>query len=208
MTNENSITPEAQLALTSASSTNITVPVGTVVSFFGNAQSIPAGWFLCNGRQLTQDEINKYQALAAILQPFNYYLPNLGGRTIVGLGPSTQPGLPDFNFTDQGGEQTHRITEAEMPSHNHFGWGETDAASGSGYNWGGNMGTSNNVSYFGSAKTDSNNRLYGSTFAGGTYTEGQQMATSIGPTGLYKVDNLAHNNMQPYYVLSFMICAG
>lgn len=186
------------------SATTGSVPAGTVVAYFGNAQSIPAGWFLCNGRQLTSDEINKYPSLANILAPYNYCIPDLSGRTIVGLGSS---GGIDFGLTQTGGEYTHKITQEEMPSHNHYGWGEAYNGN-SPYNWGGNLGFTSGKGYYGSKSSDNDNFLYGSTFAGGVYADTQKIGTTQGTTGNSPADNNAHNNMQPYYVLSYMICGG
>lgn len=65
------------------------LPRGTIVAWYGH--NIPKGWALCDGNNDT---------------------PNLRGRFILGSG-GTQG---KWTF---GGEETVRLTEAQMPSHSH-----------------------------------------------------------------------------------------
>jgi microcystin-dependent protein len=76
------------------------VPKGTIVMWGGSTP--PAGWALCDG-------VNGR--------------PDLRGRFIVGAGQAT--GLkagdlnPVYNVGDKGGENMHKLTIPEMPSHSH-----------------------------------------------------------------------------------------
>ena len=68
-----------------------TFPVGAIVIWHGSADSIPDGWKLCNGQNGTPDLRNRFVAGA-------------GGEYAVG---------------NTGGENTHRLSMDEMPSHRH-----------------------------------------------------------------------------------------
>jgi microcystin-dependent protein len=70
-------------------------PVGCIILWSGSASAIPDGWALCDG------------------QPHNgRTTPDLRDRFVVGAGGA-------YNVGDKGGENTHTLTLAEMPSHNH-----------------------------------------------------------------------------------------
>jgi microcystin-dependent protein len=95
------------------------VPVGTVVAFAGNTP--PTGWLLCNGAPLKKAD---YPALAAIIgfggptgDATRFYLPDFQGRTGIGAGDGllTSP----RTLAQYDGAETHTLTVAEMPQHNH-----------------------------------------------------------------------------------------
>lgn len=198
------------------------IPTGTVLAFYGSAA--PAGWLLCDGSSLDQ---STYSALSDLLTggtsaPVN--LPDLRGRTIIGVGPSgntvqsdgTKPDFAednDWTLGYTGGEYQHTLSEEEMPSHQHFGWGasaDPDDAS-SDYNWGINLGSpnigrSNFNGYYGSAANADGGvgYLYGSTFAGGTST-GTIETTNSSIAYATQCGNEAHNNMTPYLALAYII---
>src|SRR5262245_7109379 len=76
----------------------------------------PKGWAQCNGQLLP---INNFQALFALLGTTyggngvtNFALPDLRGRTSLGVGPDYSPG-------QVGGEEMHVLQPLEMPVHNH-----------------------------------------------------------------------------------------
>lgn len=60
------------------------VPVGSVISYAGNANSFPLGWMVCNGANFNQAQ---YPELYAALGNSNT-LPNLSGYFLRGLDPS------------------------------------------------------------------------------------------------------------------------
>jgi microcystin-dependent protein len=77
----------------------------------------PKGWAFCNGQLLP---INQNQALFALIGTFyggngttNFQLPNLQGRIAL-----HQAGA--FPLGQQGGEESHTLTAAEMPQHTHL----------------------------------------------------------------------------------------
>lgn len=67
------------------------VPVGGIIMWSGAADAIPTGWALCDGTSGT---------------------PDLRGRFVLGGGGSYAVGAV-------GGEETHKLTVAEMPRHGH-----------------------------------------------------------------------------------------
>ena len=67
------------------------VPSGTIVMWNGGPSSVPSGWTLCDG---------------------NNGAPDLRNRFVTGAGD-------EYSVGDTGGEKEHRLTEAELPSHNH-----------------------------------------------------------------------------------------
>lgn len=77
----------------------------------------PKGWALCNGQLLP---INQNQALFSLLGTtyggdgrVNFALPDLRGRVPIHTGNGHTLG-------ERGGEQTHTLNYAELPSHGHL----------------------------------------------------------------------------------------
>lgn len=81
---------------------------------------VPGNMLLCDGA--TYNRVD-YPALYAVLDTVfiidvdTFFVPDLRGRTVIGAGSGT--GLTTRNVNDDGGEETHQLTEAEMPSHVH-----------------------------------------------------------------------------------------
>ncbi len=76
----------------------------------------PRGWAFCNGQLLP---INQNQALFSLLGTTyggngvtNFALPNLQGRVALG-------GLGTHQLGEQGGEASHTLSLAELPTHAH-----------------------------------------------------------------------------------------
>ncbi|HKS28091.1 MAG TPA: tail fiber protein [Pyrinomonadaceae bacterium] len=77
----------------------------------------PKGWAMCNGQFLP---INQNQALFSLLGTTyggngqtTFALPDLRGRTPIHFGDG-------FTLGQKGGEQSHTLTQAEMPAHTHI----------------------------------------------------------------------------------------
>jgi microcystin-dependent protein len=139
----------------------------------------PKGWALCNGQLLP---INQNQALFALLGTTfggngqtNFALPNSQGRAPVHFGGG-------FTLGQQGGEQSHTLTQQEMPAHTH-------PLQGSSASTGGNV--SPNGRYPGGA-----NNAY----------HPPASLTTLDPTTVTNVGgSQPHQNMQPFLTLSFCI---
>jgi microcystin-dependent protein len=76
----------------------------------------PKGWSLCNGQLLP---INQNQALFSLLGTtyggdgrVNFALPNLQGNTPMHVGNG-------YTLGEKGGEQSHTLGIAELPTHTH-----------------------------------------------------------------------------------------
>jgi microcystin-dependent protein len=146
---------------------------GVVLMFAGSAA--PAGYLLCDGAAVSRtaypalfDAIGTTHGVGDGSTTFN--VPNLKGRVPVGR----DAGQTEFDaLGETGGEKTHVLTIAEMPSHNHP-----------------------------PASPTSNFIGNGSPFVVDTSTGSAiGTATTTGNTG----GGGAHNNLQPYLVLNFII---
>lgn len=138
----------------------------------------PRGWALCNGQLLP---INQNQALFSLLGTMyggngqtNFALPDLRGRTPIHVGSGHTQG-------ENGGEQAHTLSIAELPTHTHVA--SAQSANATTPIPGGNL--------LGAA-----NNLYAAP-------------TNLTPLSSTMVTNVggsqAHLNMQPFLTLNFGI---
>lgn len=81
---------------------------------------LPVGVLACDGSSYLR---TSYPLLYAVLDAVyitdadNFVLPDLRGRGIIGTGEGD--GLTSRSMGDQGGEETHQLAIAEIPSHSH-----------------------------------------------------------------------------------------
>ena len=143
------------IVTTSAFVGNGTIPVGGIIMWSGT--TVPAGWALCDG--------NTYSGQLT---------PNLRGRFVLGSG--SVAGLTPRTTGQTGGEETHPLTQAEMPQHSH-----TTTFAHNGYPDGSGDRTDN---YY---IMDS---IRGKTKDFTTATSGS---------------GAAHNTMPPFYVLAYIM---
>jgi len=143
----------------------------------------PRGWATCDGQIMP---INQNQSLYSLLGTTyggdgrtSFALPDLRGRVPIHLGAATGATHP---LGSKAGEDTHTLSNAEMPEHNHVMQGSNTA--GDTANPGGNVLAREQGSPYSSAMSDL-----------------QLQASWIGDTG----GGQAHQNMQPYQVLNFCI---
>lgn len=81
----------------------------------------PVDWALCQGQQL---QIMQEQVLYSLIGTrfggdgrTNFNLPDLRGRTVIGVGPAqTLPGAPSFSLAQAGGGS---IAASQLPAHTH-----------------------------------------------------------------------------------------
>lgn len=165
-------------------------PVGTVQAFAGS--TIPSGWLLCNGQAVSRTTYAKLYSVIGTKYgsgdgSTTFNVPNLQGRVPVGVSSSDS----DFDLADTGGEKTHTLIQAELPAHTHsvstngyhthgYGNGSPKRAADGKY-W--------NTCHGGSASTTTGAGSHSHTVNGGG-------------------SNDAHNNLQPYIALNYIICVG
>jgi len=143
----------------------------------------PKGWAQCNGQLLP---INQNQALFSLLGTMyggngqtNFALPDFRGRTPIHVDPG-------FTQGQSGGEVAHTVTQSEMPAHNHFAYGTSDAAS---------------------QPSPLSNLLatVDPTTFGNAYQAGSNLV-ALAPQSMTNTGgSQPHNNMAPYLALNFII---
>lgn len=146
----------------------------------------PKGWTFCNGQLLP---INQNQALFSLLGTTyggngttSFALPNLQGRVAVHSGQG--PGLTVRVRGEVGGETGHILTLAELPAHTHVGRAGVTLASSA-------IPSPSLVP----ARNPGHVPQWGPT------ADTTMAADAIGTTG----GSQAHENMQPYLVLNYII---
>ena len=163
------------------------VPVGAVIAY--GSSTAPHGWLNCLGQEVYRGD---YPDLFAVIGTTygvgngttTFNLPNLAGRVVVGQGSGS--GLTSRSMGASGGTETHALTTGEMPSHSHT----TNAVGGT----------------------------LGLITADGSNTAGAGLDSSPVEPNLYaapaalSIDSAgsgtAHNNMQPFAVLNYIIRYG
>ena len=159
------------------------MPVGVVLPYVSS--NAPNGWLNCQGQELYRGD---YPELFAVIGTTygagdgstTFRLPNLAGRAVVGQGSGA--GLTSRAMGATGGAETHTLTTGEIPSHSH-----TSNATGGG---------------LGLMTADGNNTAVGvdaSAVEPNLYAA--PAALSINDAG----GGGAHNNMQPFAVLNYII---
>lgn len=106
----------AWVLITASGSSSLT-PTGTITAFAGSAA--PSGYLPCDGAAVSR---STYATLFAVIGETwgvgdgvtTFNVPDLRGRTAIGTG--TGAGLTARTLADTGGEETHVLTEAELPS--------------------------------------------------------------------------------------------
>jgi len=80
----------------------------------------PANVLPCDGGTYLREEFpNLYESIDPffIVDADHFFVPDLRGRTVIGAG--IPPGLSTRAVGDQGGEEEHQLTTAELASHTH-----------------------------------------------------------------------------------------
>jgi len=143
----------------------------------------PQGWAFCNGQLL---QINQYSALYSLLGTqfggngtSNFALPDLRGRVPMHFGQGV--GLTNRVMGEKAGEESHVLSQTEMPMHSH------------------SLMVNSNV---GTSDTPVSNYLARNSEGIKQFSTTQNTSNAgVNPTG----NGYAHNNMQPYLTLNFVI---
>jgi microcystin-dependent protein len=163
------------------------VLIGEIKAYAGS--NVPTDWLVCDGSAVSRAT---YSALYSVIGTTygsrdgstTFNLPDFKGRTAIGAGESSATGHAAHTLGQSGGEETHKLTVDDMPSHNHNGVFYYDGAKV----W--------NVAVGGAQGGAQGLCVYGTGSGNHTIT-----TPSKGSDG-------AHNNMQPYTCINYIIYTG
>ncbi len=155
--------------------------IGQIMMFGGNFA--PRGWAKCDGSLLS---ISQNQALFSILGTTyggdgrtNFALPDLRGRAPIHAGAG--PGLSNRNLGQKDGQEAEKLTTTQLPAHSH---------------------TASCSNAEGTGRSPKNNVIAGSSALPFAASGTDAMSSAfIQNTG----SGAAHNNMQPYLTINFVI---
>lgn len=181
--------------------------LGQIIMFGGNFA--PRGWAFCEGQLLA---ISQNQALFSILGTTyggdgrtTFGLPDLRGRAPISAG--TGPGLSSYRLGQRGGAENVTLTELQMPSHTHAATVETrtqiaassqDGTSASPID-GGSL-----AAVAATRGTETNAQIYNDNAPDTVLSAATATATTT-VTNAHAGSSQAHNNMQPYLAVYYII---
>jgi microcystin-dependent protein len=192
---------------------NLAVPAGIINQYGGSVA--PDGYLLCNGQSVST---GAYPALFAAIgytyggSGSSFNIPNLQNRVPVGRGTDTE-----FDtLGETGGSKTHTLTVNEMPSHTHTQDVHAHSFSGTTSTDGNHSHTVQSRAYgfetfswegngVGS-RSSGQGLVYPPTNTTGAHTHSYSgTVSSQAATNQNTGGGQAHNNLQPYIVLNYII---
>lgn len=171
---------------------NDSVPIGAIQAFGG--ASVPYGWLLCDGSAVSRETYADLFAAIGITHgsgdgSTTFNLPDLRGRTLIGVGNSGATGSTNHTLGQKDGEEKHTLTVDEMPSHDGHMYGN-EAPS---------IPDQHENTYYVSVNSIPQ---YG-TWKPWVLRNGNELVMK----GFDKGGSQAHNLMQPYTVANYIIKA-
>jgi microcystin-dependent protein len=182
------------------------VPSGTINQ---TARSTaPTGYLLCDGSAISRTTYSSLFDAIGIAYgtgdgSTTFNIPNLKGRVPVGRDSAQT----EFDTLGEvGGAKTHTLTTTEMPSHTHTQNSHNHGQDAHGHTW---QGVNDSAGISGSPGNYPF-RIYqdiAPNWGGSSYTIGGTTATNQATTATNQNTGGggAHNNLQPYVVLNYMI---
>jgi microcystin-dependent protein len=162
--------------------------IGEIRMFAGNFQ--PRAWAFCQGQLMS---IAQNSALFSILGTTyggdgqqTFALPNLAGRTSVGVGSS--PGLTNYVLGEMLGHETQTLSQSTMPAHSHAMMATSDGAA-------------TNVAAGASLASNPRGGTMPNIYEAGAANQ-VSMGSQTGPAG----GNQPFSVIQPVLGMNFIIC--
>lgn len=171
--------------------------IGIVKMFAGNFA--PKGWLFCQGQILP---IAQYTAVFSLLGTTyggngttTFALPDLRSRVPVGTGQG--PGLSNYVSGQMGGVENVTLIQPEMPAHTHVAVVNVSS----------NLGGTNNPIGKVPGTVQAQVDRTGSPFPVNAYADAPTGSASPDSTTILPAGgNQAHNNLQPYLGMNYIIC--
>jgi microcystin-dependent protein len=181
------------------------MPAGSIVQWPTN--TAPVNWLICDGSAISRSaNPSLFAAIGTTYGTGNgtttFNLPDLRGRVSVGR----DSGQTEFDILGEtGGAKTHTLTTSEMPSHthaqnSHTHTGTTSTNGAHTHTYGSNTSTAANGTAHGTAFNVNSYTTSSSGNHNHTFTTDAATASNQNTGG-----GLAHNNLQPYIVLNYII---
>ena len=189
---------------------SVLMPTGSIMSFAG--ASAPTGYLLCDGAAISR---STYSTLFGVLATTygsgdgssTYNIPDLRGRVIAGqddMGGASANRLTGLTggvdgdvLGGSGGAETHGLSQAEMPAHRHLSV-HGPLTSNVPYYYNHPSGSALTGAFGGGTADDAVRESY-TKVTGGTAGEN---GTN---TSLSSYSNTSHNNVQPTFILNYII---
>ena len=181
--------------------------IGQIMMFGGNFA--PRGWALCSGQLLS---ISQNTALFSILGTTyggdgrtTFALPDLRGRAPVSAGRG--PGLSDRRLGQRSGQETVTLNQLEIPSHTHLAQAETTtvmSVSSAGATSAAPV-AGNSLAAVSSERGKVTNAKIYNAEAPDTVLSTGTVATGTTVTNQLSGGSRAHDNMQPYLAVNYII---
>jgi microcystin-dependent protein len=185
---------------------NLLIAPGIIQAFAG--PSPPTGWLICDG---TSYLTSSYPALFAAIGTYwgnggdvsgaHFQVPDFQGRAPIGYVNKGAPGITVRTFGLRGGNETHTLSVAEMPSHAH---GVNDGQHT-------HTGVAHHHSYVNPLGSAMSTYAGGQTTyqPGGTTNTSDEVASMLPASANISIQNnggnAPHDIMQPFGVLYFII---